>query len=364
MPKYSRTAKYEDLRSRLQSDSESEVRTNDLSQYEQRLNHIAPNAFTAPEKQTRAADQDVMPARRSAVYNDPIEPVSTPSQAPASQPMQNPDHSNSYLNNNANYTSAFNNEYLNEYIREVKQYNIDQGNAISANTDLNILKALKGETPTPPAQPKTPVRPYPNEQDYMRVPSARMEEISVPASKQESAVRPAIPADTADISFFNNRPAKKESRPAVMERQEVRRPAAPVLDFLDDDDETAEQEAPLSDTRTMSKEDIAAEVQRLINGAQQKRETQDRRTRRKKAEEFEDTSEYDDRSTRQQLLNETTQMRAQLDDYEDNLNDVSDKMNKTNQILNIVLIILIIALTLVLGVVIFWVVTSKGVIGG
>ena len=66
-----------------------------------------------------------------------------------------------------------------------------------------------------------------------------------------------------------------------------------------------------------------------------------------------------DRTTRQQLLNETTQMRAQLDDYEDNLSEVSDKMRQTNRILNIVLVILIIALAMIVGVVIYWIITSK-----
>ena len=56
---------------------------------------------------------------------------------------------------------------------------------------------------------------------------------------------------------------------------------------------------------------------------------------------------------------ETTQMRAQLDDYEDNLSEVSDKMRQTNRILNIVLVILIIALAMIVGVVIYWIITSK-----
>ena len=56
-------------------------------------------------------------------------------------------------------------------------------------------------------------------------------------------------------------------------------------------------------------------------------------------------------------------MRAQLDDYQDNLTEVSDKMKRTNQILNVVLIVLIIALSVVLVVVIYWVLQSQGVLG-
>ena len=53
-------------------------------------------------------------------------------------------------------------------------------------------------------------------------------------------------------------------------------------------------------------------------------------------------------------------MRAQLDSYEDNLNEVSDKMRHTNQILNIVLVVLIIALALILMFVIYFIMTTKG----
>ena len=69
-----------------------------------------------------------------------------------------------------------------------------------------------------------------------------------------------------------------------------------------------------------------------------------------------------ERTARQQLLNETTQMRAQLDDYEDNLTEVSDKMNRTNRVLNGVLIVLIIALLVVLAVVIYWILSLRGVV--
>ena len=69
-----------------------------------------------------------------------------------------------------------------------------------------------------------------------------------------------------------------------------------------------------------------------------------------------------ERTARQQLLNETTQIRAQLDDYEDNLTDVSDKMNRTNRVLNGVLIVLIIALFVVLLGVIYWILSLRDVV--
>lgn len=120
----------------------------------------------------------------------------------------------------------------------------------------------------------------------------------------------------------------------------------------------------------MSKEDIMQEVQNLVNGTSSSYTQPEESSSpfvndyESKNDSFMSTDTFNrrleaDRTTRQQLLNETTQMRAQLDDYEDNLSEVSDKMRQTNRILNIVLVILIIALAMIVGVVIYWIITSK-----
>ena len=45
MPKYSRTAKYEELRNKLQNDSEPAITSKELSEYANRLNRIDANNF-------------------------------------------------------------------------------------------------------------------------------------------------------------------------------------------------------------------------------------------------------------------------------------------------------------------------------
>ncbi len=335
MPKYSRSAKYEELRSSLQSDSEAGLHTPDLSQYEQRLNKIAPTVFEAPNVQAPETLNPVR-ARRAATYTQPEQQQPAAEQAPVSTTP----FSQQMLKSSNVYTTGLNNEYINEYLNEVKKYNVEQGNALSANTDLDILRGLRGETP------KAPTRPYPDEEPVTIKP-LQQERV------KEEAVKAVKSADTADISFPNKPQSKAE----------VKRNDDYIDDDYEDDDETDEYTGG-SDTRPMSKDDIAAEVQRLINGQQQKREKPAKNKRKQWLDDTDETQYeyYDDRSTHQQLLNETTQMRAQMDDYEDNLNDVNDKMRHTNQILNIVLIILIIALALVLAVVIYWVLVSKGVL--
>ena len=347
MVKYSRTAKYEELRTQLQNDSESSIHSRDLNNW--LANNASPEHFDSPQANE---PEEVTPvhARRSTPYPEP-QPVQMPAQETAA-----PGYSKEFFKNGANYTTAFNNEYLDEYIREVKKYNIDQGFAQSANTDLDILQSLKGDTPRP-----APKKPYPDETveaapKPAEQPAPVVTAVPKPEPKPEpepEPVKPAVkPADTADISFGSS--SKPQPAPVVRK---------PVLDFLDDEDEEFMESTP-SDTRAMTKEDIAAEVQRLIKNAQQNRDNPSGGRSARRRPSFDETAEdeYAGESTRQQLLNETTQMRAQLDDYEDNLNDVNDKMKRTNQILNIVLIVLIIALTFVLAVVVYWVLLSKGII--
>jgi hypothetical protein len=124
-------------------------------------------------------------------------------------------------------------------------------------------------------------------------------------------------------------------------------------DLFENDDEAADTQT----AQNLTKEDIMAEVQNLVNGTKQPEVSDAGQT----GSDAYDRNFDAERTARQQLLNETTQMRAQLDDYEDNLNEVSDKMRHTNQILNIVLVVLIIALAVILGIVIYWIVLSRGV---
>jgi hypothetical protein len=206
---------------------------------------------------------------------------------------------------NENDSNVGDNDYLNEYIREVKQYNMEQGNAVSEETSLNILQQIN-EIQKPQKQ----------------------EPVSRPYARQTKKRN-----DTADIPFMS--PFRSDDDSENTEK------------IFEDDAANAESEEP------KSREDIMAEVQSLVNG---KPPVQRSIT----VDDDLYSSIEDDRTTRQRLLNETTQMRAQLDGYEDNLSEVNDKMRYTNRILNLVLVVLIIALVVMLFILIYWVVLSRG----
>ncbi len=304
MATLSRTKKYQDLRDRLQHDTSADsLSTNDLSRFEKRLNEIDAQNFSYTENNSQesysaehARNLDTQPA----VETEPLH-----------RKKAQPSFDTSSFAKNENDVT-FDNDYLDQYIREVKQYNIDQGNAASENTSLNILKQIERNNS------KTPDRPYPRTN-----------------------------SQTSEIPFLN----KKEP----VQTEPIQQP-------------TYQDTEP---TQPLTKEDIMAEVQSLVNGVdnvqpiqQEVKETSPFVPNNYNYENTMGTDTFNarleaDRTTRQQLLNETTQMRAQLDDYEDNLSEFSDKMRHTNTILNIVLVMLIIALAIIVGFVIYWIVISK-----
>ena len=340
MPIYSRKAKYEELRKSLQNDSEAGMQTPELQPYKQRLENIAPGQIELPEAQTSETVSAVQP-RRAATYQME-EPVPPAQPARREEPVQSPGFSNQYFQNGA-YTKSFNNEYIDEFVQEAKKYNIDQGNAFSANTDLDILRNLKGE------RPQAPSKPYPDEDQPVTIKPISQNMNPEPARKPQTVSAP-LPKDndTADISF-TGKPSKKAK--------------SWDEDIFDDTGEfTDEDEYIDDDPRTMTKDDIAAEVRRMIDNQPKQDAGSSSRAYARKTVKENSNDDYYNRPTTERILNETSMIRSQMDDYEDNLNDVNDKMHRTNQILNIVLIILIIALALVLAVVVYWVLLSKGVI--
>ena len=320
MANLSRTEKYKDLRDSLQNDSgQTDLRSRELSAFESRLNKIDSNNFAAPRSYS-SDDHGAVHARVTAMPE-------------VEETADDPAFDTSSFTRNENYTPAFDNDYLDQYIREVKQYNIDQGNAVSENTQVNVLRSL--DTSKVHSQSSAPLRPYP------AVNSSRQEEPAEPAKAAASS----YDKNTSDIPFANGKKYEDSRKPAYTAEPEF-------------------EEEPSSSTESMSKEDIMAEVQSMVNGT---------RKPGKPSQALADTSAslYEtgesqrmstdtynrhveaDRAVQRQLLNETTQMRAQLDDYEDNLSEVSDKMRHTNNILNIVLIILILALVVILGIVVY-----------
>ena len=352
MTKYSRVSKYEDLRNKLQNDTDTKIESKDLSRYEKKLNEINSSNFEAPKETYSEESYDPIHARRRQ-YLDNTNEINTPVQPEVvKKDVQEKTSTNNLDYNNANL-SSFNNDYLNDYIREVKEYNKEQGNAFSTNTNLNVLHSIKKDEPQ-----QVPSKPYVDEKPYDLNPFyASRNENTTSIPKMDKTSTTSIPKEnTTSIPVMNN-PVFDLSNDDDYETSDVpqfKSSARTFEEFMDDDNLD-------TSTISMTKEDIAAEVQSLIRG----QEVSNSANKKNAKKDHSDTFDYHfeaERNARQQLLNETTQMRAQLDNYEDNLSEVSSKMQHTDKMISNVLIVLIIVLIVVLLVVIYWILGANGIL--
>lgn len=360
MAEYSRTKKYRELREKLASDTGSDdVNSSDLSRFESRLNRIDSTNFKAPEEKRTSVAEGGTHARTVEKPREMLRRTQAESLSPS--------FDTGYATNE-NDTTGFDDDYLNRYIKEVKDYNIAQGNADSENTSVNILRQLRRNQENEEKK-EAPKRPYPKRSVFQEADPDEDDDYG----------------DTTDIGFGKTGSTattglKKPQRLSRHRAEDTRTESLSDSLFGNEDEEgnrqTQPKQAPASspaqpdsdnNNTNLTKEDIMAEVQNLVNGNGQTANAtssspfvSDPKQNRTDNDAGYSRQADDDRTTRQQLLNETTQMRAQLDDYEDNLSEVSDKMRHTNRILNIVLIVLILALAVILGIVIYWIILSRG----
>lgn len=198
--------------------------------------------------------------------------------------------------------SSFNNEYLDEYINEVKQYNQLHGYSSSEDTAKNILNTFKKEI---------------SSLDELDILPSFEETTEIPVfGKKEDATAISMEVKNLinSINLVQNEVSEPEKNTADLKE---------VLNFIDHTDTPSPFES--------------------------------------KENDFEKELEKE-KELRDRLMNETVQMRAQLDDYDKELNEVNDSVMHANQVLNVVLIILILVMLAVAGVLIYWILLDRGVI--
>ena len=213
---------------------------------------------------------------------------------------------------------AFNNEYLDEYINEVKQYNKDHGYLTSENTAKNILNGIKKEP------------------DYQYISS--LDEIKTEPSYEETTEIPAfgqkLDASTISMEVKNlletdaEKDIQTESQASQTKDVDLSKVSSAGLTFIPSMDELqAFPNQEQTDKLNTVEEELKKEKQ-----------------------------------LREKLMNETVQMRSQLEGYDKELSEVNDSVTTANRILNVVLIILILAMLVVGGVLFYWILLDRGVI--
>ena len=385
MAELSRIKKYKDLRESIAQDLDSNdvTTTKELSRFQKRLNQIDANNFHRSGDYTESASEGIH--RRVSAPITKVEPVKPVISEPVTafeheEPAPTLADFEAGAFTTVNDLAGYDNDYLDQYIREVKQYNIEQGNSSLENTSMDILRKIKGDTAASKKiqeARKTPVKkPYSNSTGTTDIPfmSSNKQRTSQPA-------RPVVPSQqdnlfdvpyTGDNNHMNDPMSltKEDIMAEVKNLMNEKRsnpqnslpeiPAfTPRVSHMDSRDYMSQNTTsfpPLDNTAQFG--DAFAD---LMNPQEPRNEASVNQHSDsddafamfpKKTENYE--------STNQRLLNETTQMRIQLDNYEANLTDVNEKMQYTNHVLNIVVVVLILLLLILLLLAIYGIVMNSG----
>ena len=195
-------------------------------------------------------------------------------------------------------TESFSNEYLDEYINEVKLYNQRKGYSSEVDTMANIFSEIKKEK----TKKKSELKFIEGIDVIQTVPSFE---------------------DTTHIPNF----AYSEEASEIS--QEVRNLVS-TEDLSSDPFDLRLQDLAVKEAEGEGK-DVYVELEK-------------------------------EKQMREKLMSETVQIRAQLSDYDKELNDVNNSVLHANKVLNVVLIILIFAMLIIIGVIGYWILLDKGII--
>ncbi len=205
----------------------------------------------------------------------------------------------------------FNTDFINEYIKEVKQYNFDKGLRSAEDTQLNILKEVrKGNDPM--------LRPF-GEIEGESKGKLELPETVIKAIDEQEEMRNTISLEIKNI-------LAEEQAEQSLKAEDVT-----VEESIVESEEPAEKEEPVEDLGGKTSENpvvehiTSADIENIV-------------------------------------INQTREIKAQLESYENELDDMSNTVSNTNRLLNIVLVTLIIALVIVLGIIVYWNLMKRGII--
>ena len=194
---------------------------------------------------------------------------------------------------------SFTNEYLDDFMKEVKEYNIKKGNRVFEDTDVDILYQLH-----PSSRQKR---------------AKYVEEIKDEVNKQENEM---IALEVASLL------------------DDVENIHEDVLDevFEEIKQEQQEEKVEIEENQKTIESNVVEEKQEYID------ETKINLLNREELEVVKDQIEEvkeQSKDNHERLLDETLQMKKQLTNYEEELNDLSKGVVKTNRLLNFIFFFLI-----------------------
>ena len=356
MSNFSRSKKYEDLHKEIQTDGESNIQSNELSQYANKLNEIDSGNFNRMDEsnnqmgsRARVNDMNQMTPNQQAVQQQPMT-EQNPYQQQVGQNQQN-------------------NDYMNEFISEVKDYNMKQGLRTAEDTQMNILNEIRSQNPN--YQQQAPVyqeNPNLNQQQtpvYQENPNFNQQQtplyqeaVTVDTQTQVNIPEPVYQNPEVQPQVNGNpfvqheelyHQAEMQTNATITPVQTTDKQYVPLKNH---EQISSEIERYMSDPNYIPvpevEQQITGNVSKNFDTLQQQYLADSENDRQKKLHD--------------EMLMETQQLKIQIEEYEDDLEVAQEKVTNANRILNFILILLILALLVILGIAVFWILSSKGII--
>lgn len=342
MEKLSRVKKFEDLRKQIEDTTSGTdaLPEEKLQGYAQRLNEIDPSIF------------------KKVTLSDEEEPY-VPERARKVSSMYNETSSQETM-------GEFRNEYLDDFINEVREYNIKKGNRENENTQIDILNQLQAAS-------------RPRRSNYVEniadEPDVNTVDTTAALSKEEIS---------AHLKNFILETESVEEEPAIVQPM-IHKPMIEEVPTPITDNKTTFVEENILNTKEVEKVQLSnidkdnvlmseaelgktQSLQNTLNVATQAKEPAKKKAFIRSAKpsvvptkEAQDEMERE-KKLQQKLVEETQQLRVQLNEYEDDLNDLSEGVEKTNKMLNVILGCLILALLVIVAIIVFWIVQAGGLV--
>lgn len=213
---------------------------------------------------------------------------------------------------------TFTNEYLDDFMKEVREYNIRKGNRESEDTEVDILYQLNAANR---AKRTRYVQEIKEEELLERL----TEDVRPVLSKDEIA-------QEVQSLLLEEETAQKESKDVeelvndAMKTQQI--DLSQAVSMVGIKEEEANEEAPVSQAETEQEQTTELKEGDVVPQAEKE-------------------------ALQKKLIEETQQLRVQLDEYEDELSDLSSGVEKNNRILNFVLCFLIFVLLVIIGFIVY-----------
>jgi hypothetical protein len=410
MSNFSRSKKFEDLHREIQNDNEGNIQSNELSQYANKLNEIDSNNF---DRMNQSYNQDPNRARNMEVnpmYQQPA-PIQNQNYYQEQQPMYNPQPQQNQPQGPAH------NDYMNEFINEVKDYNMKQGLRTAEDTQINILNEIRGQN-TPPQQQNmnyqyptasqnVPPQGYGNPPIYPQQNMQQMNQVDPYA--QQRPIEPQVPQQQTPVDSFVQQPVPMDSftsqQPVPIDpfaqqqvgidpftqqqspsdpfgahpindpfmQQNMNDPFAPQapMDPFALQTQTGYQAQENQPITLKNQDQISSEIERFMTDPnyipvpeveQQITGAQPQGFEALQQQYLADMENQRQQKMHDEMLMETQQLKVQMGEVEDELEEAHEKVTNTNRVLNFILILLILALLVILGIAVYWVLSSKGII--